>query len=54
MSQYPAVPWQRIIGFRNVLAHEYGAIDYRRLYTVIKDGVPALIIALQRILDSLE
>jgi uncharacterized protein with HEPN domain len=37
-----------------VLAHEYGDIDYRRLYTVIKEGVPALIVALQRILDSIE
>ena len=54
MSRYPEVPWQGIVGFRNVLAHEYGDVDYRRLYTVIKEGVPALIIALQRILDSLE
>ena len=53
-SRHPEIPWQGIIGFRNVLAHEYGEIDYRRLYTVIKEGVPALIIALQRILDSLE
>jgi uncharacterized protein with HEPN domain len=53
-SDHPEIPWQGIIGFRNVLAHEYGDIDYRRLYTVIKEGVPALIVALQRILDSIE
>lgn len=53
-AQHPEVPWKGIIGFRNVLAHEYGAIDYRRLYAVIKDGIPALIIALENILASIE
>ena len=53
-SQHPEIPWQGIIGFRNVLAHEYGDIDYRRLYTVIKEGVPTLMVALQRILDAME
>ena len=54
VSRHPEVPWKGIIGFRNVLAQEYGAIDYRRLYTVITDGVPALIVALEAILKSTE
>ncbi|HYQ73297.1 MAG TPA: HepT-like ribonuclease domain-containing protein [Gammaproteobacteria bacterium] len=53
-ADHPEIPWAGIIGFRNVLAHEYGAIDYRRLYAVVADGVPGLIIALEAILDSLE
>lgn len=32
--QHPDIPWRRIIGQRNVLAHEYDAIDYRRIYEV--------------------
>ncbi|NOX42621.1 MAG: DUF86 domain-containing protein [Gammaproteobacteria bacterium] len=36
-------PWTGIIGFRNVLAHEYGAIDYQRLHTVLLDGVHHLL-----------
>lgn len=31
-ARHPEIPWKGIIGFRNVLVHEYGAIDYRRLY----------------------
>lgn len=27
-AAHPEIPWKGIIGFRNVLAHEYGAIDY--------------------------
>ncbi len=53
-AQHPEIPWKGIIGFRNVLAHKYGAIDYRRLYTVVEDGVPALIVALENILATIE
>jgi uncharacterized protein with HEPN domain len=51
---HPEIPWAGIIGLRNVLAHGYGAIDYRRLYTVVQKGVPGLIGALERILASIE
>ena len=53
-TDHPEIPWAGIIGFRNVLAHVYGAIDYRRLYAVVAEGVPALIVALEAILESLE
>lgn len=52
-AAHPEIPWTGIIGFRNVLAHEYGAIDYRRLYTVLREGVPELITALENILATL-
>ena len=29
----PQIPWTGIIGTRNALAHQYGAIDYRRFAT---------------------
>ncbi len=47
------IPWQGIIGFRNVLAHEYGAIDYDRLYTVLKDDLPELIHTLDHALSQI-
>ncbi len=42
--------WRGIIGQRNVLAHEYGEIDHRRLYETARKRVPALIAALDRML----
>jgi uncharacterized protein with HEPN domain len=48
----PQIPWKGIIGTRNALAHQYGAIDYRRLYATSKQGVPALIEALERLLGE--
>jgi uncharacterized protein with HEPN domain len=47
-AAHPEIPWRGIIGFRNVLAHEYGEIDYRRLYAVATEGVPRLIASLER------
>jgi uncharacterized protein with HEPN domain len=52
-SAHPEVDWRRIVGQRNVLAHEYGAIDQERLYRTGKDNVPALIASLERILEEL-
>ena len=48
------IPWRGIIGFRNVLAHEYGAIDYQRLFTVLKEDLPALVDALDHAISLIE
>ena len=48
----PQIPWKGIIGTRNALAHEYGAIDYRRLHATADEGVPKLIKALERLLSE--
>ena len=29
---HPEIAWRKIIGLRNVLAHEYGSVDHRRLF----------------------
>lgn len=47
----PEIPWHGIIGTRNALAHEYGAIDYRRLHAVAEDGIPKLIRMLEQLLS---
>lgn len=40
---HPAIPWRSIIGLRNVLAHEYGRIDQRRLVQTVMREVPVLL-----------
>ena len=52
-AAHPAIDWRRIIGQRNVLAHEYGAIDQERLYRTGKENVPGLIAALEKVLEGL-
>ncbi len=35
---YPNLPWRDVIGMRNVIAHEYGSIDYRVVFDVVAGG----------------
>lgn len=48
--RHGGIPWAPIIGFRNVLAHEYGEINYERLYAVATKGVPELMREIEAIL----
>ena len=38
-----AIPWRAIIALRNVLIHEYGEVNYERLWDVIQKDLPRLI-----------
>lgn len=43
----PAVQWQQIRGFRNILAHEYFGVDADTMREVIETHLPELADALQ-------
>lgn len=45
-ERFPGVPWKEIIGMRNVLAHQYAAIDSRRVWESASVGVPRLLAVL--------
>lgn len=49
-STHGEIEWRAIIGQRNILAHQYGAIDHERLYATGTGSIPRLIAALERIL----
>ena len=53
-NQHPDIPWQDIIGQRNILAHDYGKIDYDLLYETATRDVPKLIKQLQYLLPPIE
>jgi uncharacterized protein with HEPN domain len=46
---HPEIPWNSIVGQRNVLAHEYGEVLLERIWLVATEGIPKLI----RLLDPL-
>jgi uncharacterized protein with HEPN domain len=43
MDTHPEIPWRKIIGQRNILAHEYGQIDHEVLYKTAMEDIPILI-----------
>jgi len=46
------IPWRRIIGLRNILAHEYGRVDYEMLYKAAAEDMPELIRLLKKIVKD--
>ncbi len=42
-NSHPEIPWQRIIGLRNVLIHEYGDIEDILVWEVASVYIPELI-----------
>jgi len=49
---HPQIDWRGLIGLRNVIAHDYGDIDHRRLYDAARRKLPALIAELDRVLED--
>jgi uncharacterized protein with HEPN domain len=50
---HPEFPWQRIIGQRHVLAHEYGDIDHKIVWKVVKAHIPELIALLEVVIPPI-
>jgi uncharacterized protein with HEPN domain len=49
---HPEIAWRKIIGLRNVLAHEYGRIDHRRLFLAATKDTATLSRILKAILPD--
>jgi uncharacterized protein with HEPN domain len=52
-SRYPQVPWQQILGMRNILAHEYLVRESEIIWETIKVGLPELAAVCREELDRL-
>jgi uncharacterized protein with HEPN domain len=51
-DKYSTVEWRKIANFRNLLAHEYFAIDYEILWDIIENKITSLQKAIIVILDK--
>jgi len=53
-KKHPEINWERLIGLRNVIAHEYGEMLINRVWTAATDGLPELITILDELLPEEE
>jgi uncharacterized protein with HEPN domain len=50
---HPEIPWTQIVGFRNVIIHEYFGIDLELVWTIVADYVANLKVQLDSVVTSL-
>lgn len=51
-KELPNIPWREMIGLRNRLIHEYFDTDYDIIWQTIKEGLPPLMIEIQKYLSK--
>lgn len=50
IAKYPDIPWGKIIGFRNLVVHEYFRVDLQIVWRIVERELPTLKAQVQAIL----
>ena len=54
LSRYSEIEWKKVIGFRNVLAHDYFSINETLLFNHCQTYLPLLLATVNRMIEDLE
>lgn len=49
-ARYPQMPWQEMMGMRNVLIHDYMGVNYRVVWNTVQDDLRPLAPELERMI----
>jgi uncharacterized protein with HEPN domain len=50
-ARHPSIPWKEMVGMRNILIHDYSAINIRRIWETVRNDLPDLHEAVRGMLD---
>ena len=53
-DKYPEIPWEKMYGLRNLIAHEYFGIDYELIWEIARKNLPQNLIDLEIIIEKEE
>jgi len=52
-SVHAHIPWRKIMGIRDIIAHDYEGIRWETLWQVIKESIPELLNYTEKILQDI-
>lgn len=53
-ERYTDIPWRRIAGFRDILAHDYLRVDISEVWNVIENDLPKLKNRIKEIIENMK
>lgn len=53
VAEFPSIPWSGILGLRNILAHDYGKVDYAVLHRLATRDADELMREIERMIQWL-
>lgn len=54
LTNYPQIPWEKIIGQRNIISHEYSNVDEEKIFITIKKYLAPLKEVILLIIEDLK
>lgn len=53
-QEYPAIPWRKLAGFRDILIHAYRGIDFQLVWNTVEQDLPQIKSYILSIIQSLD
>jgi uncharacterized protein with HEPN domain len=50
--KYDEIPWHKMRGIRNIIAHQYGSVDMEIMWEIMMDSIPELNSFAEKILNQ--
>jgi uncharacterized protein with HEPN domain len=53
-ARHPDLPWRAIMGVGNIYRHNYDSVAEQRVWRTVREGVPALLVAMAEEIERLK
>ncbi|GHS90182.1 hypothetical protein FACS1894201_11530 [Bacteroidia bacterium] len=54
LPQYSSIPWRKIMGLRDIIAHHYFEIEIERTFVTLRSDVPLLLDVIRQMQNNLQ
>ena len=54
LPKYPAIPWKKIMGMRDIIAHHYFDIDVDVVFNIVKNDIHPLLKVIRQMKDEIK